>query len=60
MNTDGSRIRDISPSGRKSSEVQVTVKDVKLSLSLSGGSLLNSMSHMDNMWIKITFLVARP
>lgn len=27
MNRDGSRIRDISPSGRKSSQVQVTVKD---------------------------------
>lgn len=34
MNRDGSPIRDISPSGRKSSEVQGTVKDVKLCLPL--------------------------
>lgn len=34
MNRDGSRIRDIFPSGRKSSEVQVTVIDVKLCLPL--------------------------
>lgn len=34
MNRDGSPIRDISPSGRKSSELQGTVKDVKLCLPL--------------------------